>query len=184
MEKKDFQKIAKNIFKEIGFQFKGNNANKLYEEDYLVGICLEHHSYCKAYSIDFGVVYLPDANKIPFRGWFDWYDQFLFTRNIGDDIDKYKIHNFIEYDEEYLIDYFEYEKRETEELIEQLNSNITRRMQTILEKEYILEYYAKHMDVLARLPVSTIEKLIKLYCFDKAQINNLRQRWGYDKCDF
>lgn len=184
MNKKDFQKIAKKIFKEIGFQFRGNNAHKTIGDDYLIGICLEHHSYYKAYSVDFGVVYLPDDNKIPFHGWFDWHNQFLFTRNAKEDIEKYKIEYITDYDEEYLIDYFEYEEREPEELIKQIKSNIDRRMELILKKEYVLKYYAKHIDVFARLPVSTIEKLIKLYDFDRNQINRLRQQWGCDKFDF
>ena len=83
-----------------------------------------------------------------------------------------------------MIDYFEYEERGGEELIEQIKSNIDRRMKVILEKEYVLEYYAKHIEVFARLPICTIEKLIKLYDFDRKHINRLRQQWGYDKFDF
>lgn len=184
MEKKEFQKIVKKVLKEIGFQFKGNNAHKICGDDYLLGICLEHHSYHKAYAIEFGVVYLPDDNKVPFRGWFDWHNQFLFTKKAEDDIEKYKIEVFADYEEEYLIDYFEYEERGGEELIEQIKSNIDRRMKVILEKEYVLEYYAKHIEVFARLPICTIEKLIKLYDFDRKHINRLRQQWGYDKFDF
>ena len=183
MEKITFRQIVKKYFKEKGFQFKGINGYKIYDSTYLIGVCLEHHSYCKAYYINYGVVYLPDEHKIPFSGWFDWNDQFLFTKKYGDDLNKHSIEKTNGYDDN-LIDYFEYELRDANELLEQLDGNVKRKMELIEDKEFVLNYYSNNLLVLARLPDCTIEKLIRLHEFDVNEINRLRKQWGYDKCDF
>lgn len=184
MEKNEFQKILKQYFKKKGFQFKGNNGHRIWNGEYLVGVCLEHHSYCKAYSITYGVVYLPDNNKIPFSGWFDWSDQFLFTKQSGDNLEKYSIEKMDGYDETNLVDYFEYELRDPEELLNQIESNVNRKMELVFDKTFVFNYYSDNLHVLARLPACTIEKLLSLYEFDRREISRLRKQWGYDKYDF
>lgn len=184
MDKTNFQKIVKKYFIEKGFQFKGTKGYKMIDNTYLIGVCLEHHSYCKAYRIDYGVVYLPDEKKVPFSGWYDWHDEFLFTQKPGEDLEQYAIGNIDDYDESNLVDYFEYESRDKQELLEQLEINENRKMELIMDKEFVLSHYSNNLNVFARLPDCTIEKLIRLWEFDVSEISRLRKQWGYDKCEF
>ena len=135
MEKKEFQKTVKDKLKSIGFTVKGNNAYKILDADYLIGVSLDHNPYCKGYFIEYGVVYLPDEKKIPFKGFFDWDDRFLFTREADADLGKYQIQE-MEYDEDELTECFEYEARMPDELMTQLEINIQRKL-VLLEENAI-----------------------------------------------
>ncbi len=183
MEKGDFQKIVKNYFKEKGFRFKGNNGYKLIDDDYLIGVSLDHNPYCEGYFIEYGVVFLPDDKKFPFKGFFDWDDRFLFTKSSNIDWEKYQIIEN-QYDEDLLSECFEYCGRTENDLLEQLNVNNKLKINALLDKEFVLKDYAKQLDVFSRLPEYTIEKLLKIYKFDRSEISRLRKQWGYDKCDF
>lgn len=184
MEKKEIQMIIKRYFKEIGFRFKGTNGYNILDNDYLIGIWLEHHPYCKAYFINFGVVYLPDEYKMPFKGWCDWDNSFLFTKSRNKKLKDYNINNLDCYDEKALVNYIEYEQYDEIEVLEQINLNIKNRMKVLYEKEFVLKYYSDNLETFASLPDYTIEKLIKLYDYDKKKINDFRKKWGYEKYDF
>ena len=183
MKKNDFQRIVKIFFKEKGFIFKGNNGYKILSNDYLIGISLDHNPYCKGYFIEYGAVFLPDEKKYPFRGFFDWDDRFLFTKGLNEDLKKYPI-NETEYDEDKLTECFEYCDRTEDDLLKQLYVNSELKLNALLDKGFVLKSYANQIEVLARLPECTIEKLLKLYEFDTRKINQFREQWGYDKYDF
>lgn len=183
MEKRDFQKIVKSYFKGKGFQFKGNNGYKILNDDYLIGVSLDHNPYCKGYFIEYGVVFLPDEKKFPFKVFFDWDDRFLFTKSSNDDLGKCQI-NEIQYDEDKLTECFEYYDRTEDDLLKQLDINNELKINALRDKEFVLKDYDKQLEALASLPEDTIEKLLDLYKFDRSEINRLRKQWGYDKCDF
>ncbi len=183
MEKKEVQKIVKEKLKSIGFTVKGNVCHKIIDDDYLVGVWLDHDPYSKGYFIEYGAVYLPDEDKIPFNGFCDWDDRFLFTQEPGADLEKYPIQE-IEYDEDEITECFDYIERTSEDLTNQLEINIQKKLALLDDKEYVLKYYLNNLDLLARLPENTLKKLLGLYCYDRAEINRLRSQWGYDKFVF
>lgn len=183
MEKKIFQKIVKDRLKIAGFKIKGNNCYKLWSEDYIIGVTLDHDPYSSGYFIEYGVVYLPDDGKFPFRGFYDWDDRFLFTKEANGDLEQFII-NKMEYDEETLTDCFEYEDRTSEDLSKQLEINMQKKLALLENKEFVLRYYSDNLDMLAILPEQTIEKLLNLYNYDRTEINRLRHEWGYSKFNF
>lgn len=183
MEKKDFKRIVKEFFKAKGFQFKGNNGYKLISDDYLIGLSLDHSPYCKGYFVEYGVVFLPDENKFPFKGFYDWNDRFLFAKDLNEKLENFQM-NEKQYDEEILAECYEYYDRTAENLLKQLNINYELKVNALLDKEFVLKDYDKHLEVLARLPDYTIQKLLNLYGYDRREINRLRKQWGYNKFDF
>ena len=52
---------------------------------------MDHYPFCKGYFIDYGVIYLPDEEKLLFWGWCDWSASFLLTEASEDDLTKYHI---------------------------------------------------------------------------------------------
>lgn len=183
MDKKEFQKIFKEKFKLMGFTIKGNVGYKLLEDDYLIGVSLDHNPYSQGYFIEYGVVYLPDKDKIPFRGLYDWEDRFLFTQEANADLAKYQIQE-MEYDEEKLTECFEYGARTSEDFISELEINIQKKLMLLDDREYVLKYYMDNFDMLAVLPQNTLKKLLSLYCYNRDEINRLRKQWGYELYDF
>ena len=94
MDKTEFKKIVKHEFEKYGFKFKGNIGHKMHQENYLIGIDMEHFNFVDAYCISYGVVYLPDEEKFPpFKGFYDWHDDFLFTKTSFDNIYNYSIYH-------------------------------------------------------------------------------------------
>lgn len=156
MEKKEFQKIVKDKMKKLGFQSRRNNYYKIVDDDYLIGVSLDHHPFCKGYFVEFGVIYLPDEEKLPFDGWYDWNAWFVFAKMPEDDLRKYHIEN-LDVDDDDLVDYFEYDIRSMEELNKALDLNIEKRLSLIYDKQYVLKYYREHMSGgFMCLPLATI----------------------------
>ena len=183
MEKKMFQKIVKDRLKIEGLKIKGNNSYKLLGKDYLIGVMLDHDPYCRGYFIEYGVVYLPDESKFPFQGFCDWDDRFLFTKEVNGKLEQFQIDE-LEYDEETLTECFEYEDRTAEDLSNQLEINIQKKLAPLKDREFVLRYYSNNLLMLAVLPDRTIEKLLNLYNYDRTEINRLRRERGYSKFDF
>lgn len=183
MEKKQFQKIVKDRLKIIGFHVKGNYCYKMLDNDYLVGVTLDHNSYCKGYFIEYGGAFLTDEDKTPFQGVLDWDDRFLFTKNPNDDLNQYTIEN-LGFDDEGLTECFEYDIRTPEDLVKQLETNINKKLMRVEDKEFILTYYLENIDVFITLPDKIISKLLKQCEFDIDEIKSLRKKCGYIKCDF
>ena len=184
MKKSEFQKIVKNKLTELGFINNGINFHKIIDDDYLVGVCLDHNPYCKGYFIEFGVIYLPDEKKLPFDGFWDWDCTFLFTVDPCDDLKKYDLEELWSHNDS-LTECFEYDIRTPEDLEYQLDLNLQKRLSVLDDKTFVLEYYHKNLDELIRLPVATISKLLNHYEYDREQVNTLRKEAGcYTKCDF
>lgn len=180
MEKKEFQKIVKDKMKKLGFQSRRNNYYKIVDDDYLIGVSLDHHPFCKGYFVEFGVIYLPDEEKLPFDGWYDWNAWFVFTKVPEDDLRKYHIEN-LDVDDDDLVDYFEYDIRSMEELNRELDANIEKRLSLIYDKQYVLKYYREHMrGSFMCLPLATINKLSSLGDYDRKEVYRIRRELGYE----
>ncbi|MBQ3128700.1 MAG: hypothetical protein IJC13_06655 [Clostridia bacterium] len=189
MEKKEFQKIVRTRLKKEGFMVKGNYAHKILDDDYLIGVEMDHHPFCKGYFIYYGVIYLPDDIKFPpFKGFFDWRNRFDFTKDPKDDLNNYPleehINGFIDYDEDSLERYFEYDIRTGEDLAIQLDINIKKKLSSVYDKEFALNIYRDNTDSLARLPELTVAKILDLYDIDRDKINSYRKSKGFTKYDF
>lgn len=182
MEKKEFQNVVKDKMKVLGFRIKGNNCYKVLDNNYLIGVSLDHHPYCKGYFVEYGGLYLPDEWKIPFRGEYDWDNRFIFTINSKDNLLHYHIES-IDENEEGLVDYCEYDNWETRELIKQLDLNIEKKLSLLYDKNYILEEYKKNLCFFISLPDYTIKKLMKMGDFAIDEVNYLRRKWGYSQIE-
>lgn len=181
MEKKEVQKFIKNKMKELGFRSRGNGLYKILDDNYLIGIYMDHHPYCKGYFIDYGAIYLPDDEKMPFRGDFDWSSTFFFTTDPEDNLSKYHF-DVDEVDEDSygkIIEYFEYDVFTLEELDAQLDLNIKKLLPALLDKNFVLEFYKKELSLFTSLiSTKTQIKLIKLGNYNLDIVNNERLRRG------
>lgn len=181
MEKKEFQKIARDKLKSEGFRVRGNYCYKRIDEDYLVFITLDHSPYHRGYYIEYGGLY--SREEIPPWWDSDWNERFLFTENPDDDLEKYNIEN-LRYMTDGLVECFEYENREPEDFLRQLDINLKKKLVLIEDKEFILSYYRENINELARFPDDDILKLLRYCDFDRDEINAYRKKWGYPKYDF
>ena len=189
MEKKEFQKIVRARLKKEGFTVKGNYAHKILDDDYLIGVDMDHHPFCKGYFINYGVIYLPDSIKFPpYKGFCDWDNHFDFTKNPEDDLNDYPLEENavgeIAYNETSLERFFEYDICSAENLIVQLDINILRKLSLVNDKEFVLKIYQRNTDWLARLPECTVAKILDLYDIDRYKINSYRKSNGFTKYDF
>ena len=61
MDKKEFQNLFKIYMKEKGFRIKGQCAYQFVDDQYIIGIHLDHHPYTKGYFVEYCAIYDPDA---------------------------------------------------------------------------------------------------------------------------
>lgn len=177
MEKKDVQRILREKMKKIGFESKGNYHYKKVEEDYMVGVWLEHHPYCNGYFVEYGALFLPDERKMPFRGFCDWSMRFEFTKKAEDNLKNYPLENIF-YSDKGLIDYFEYDKKEKEELSIALDLNIEKKLINVFNKKYVLDYYRKEIDMLVTLLPETAKKILAYGEFDMNEVERIKKENG------
>ena len=184
MEKKEAKKIIKEVLKKYGFHPNKIGGYKILDDDYLIGMDMTHSTYCKGYMMDYGAIYLPDEEKMPFRGIYDWRGVFLFTKAEGDDLRKYKENLLNVRAGDNLSQLFEYGIRTPEEFKEQLEINIEVGISRLYDKNFILDYYRRKMDDLY-MEVSTnqgIEKMVRLGGYDLEEIMRRKRLW--EKSDF
>ena len=183
LEKKEFQKIVKEKLKELGFKSKGNYHHKIIDGDYLIGVHMEHHSFCKGYFIASGVIYFPDEEMTSFTGCFDYDQPFYFTKTAEDDLNSYDLEGWDDQYEDDLVDYFEYDVRSKEDLERQLDINIQRRMGKFYDKEYVFKRLHNDLEDLATLlDDSIVEKFIRIGDFTESEIAEvyaIRHKWEY-----
>ena len=182
MEKKEVQVIVKEKLKSYGFKSRGNNHYKMIEDDYMVGVSLDHHPFRKAYFIEYGGVFLPDEKKVPFCGFYDWMGWFLFTQNAEDNLEQLEqcLEKDIWGNGTELLDYFEYDKKDKDSLIEALNINVEKKLLPIFDKEYILNDYRNDIDSLVTLPPDTVKKILKYGDFDMEEVEYQKKKSGKD----
>lgn len=166
MEKKRIQQLFRNHMKGLGFNCRGNYSHKFLDDDYLIGVFLDHHSYAKAYYVEFGVIYEPDEKRLPFSGWCDWDARFLFTANQEEDLEQYPIEILKLKAKGKLIDWFEYDVRSENEFITQLQINIEKRLSLLYDKEYVLNLYRENWVLFRMIPYETVYKIARLAGID------------------
>ena len=175
MEKKEFQKLFREKMKSLGFSVRGNYASKFLEDDYLVGIFLDHSSYGKEYYIQYGVIYEPDEKRLPFSGWCDWSVRFKFTTKPNDDLSLYPIedinHHFSRDD---VIDWFEYEVRTAEDFEKQLEVNLEKRFAPLYDKSFVLNLLRNDISYFRSRPHETVFKIGKLLGLSNEEIMQRR----------
>lgn len=171
MEKKEFQCLFKKEMKELGFQIRGNYSYKFQEADYLIGVWLDHHPYAQAYFIEYGVIFNPDEDRLPFTGWCDWDARFLFTADPDTDLACYPIENLsCNFERNVIIDWFEYETRTRTNFENQLAVNIEKRVLPLVDKEFVLDEYRKNWTLFRTVPYKTAYKIAQLAELDIEEI--------------
>lgn len=175
MEKKEFQQLFRTQMKELGFKVKGNYSYKIIDDDYLIGVFLDHYSYANAYHIYYGVIYCFDENKLPFKGVCDWDDCFWFTVDPEDDLKNYPIEKyFTRFDRKKVVEYFEYDTRTKEDFLKCFHINVEKRLKHVFCKEYVLDIYRKDWVEFRQIPYDTVRKISKLAGLDVDKVISFR----------
>jgi len=165
MEKKELQNLFKTYMKEMGFKVKGNCAYQFVDDQYIIGVCLDHHPYSKGYFVEYGAIYEPDAiqRQKVLSGKCDFRRFFLFTTDPDDDLNQYPIENpNYRVDSNILTDCFEYSIRTKMDFKYSMDINIKKRFQLLYNKEYILDQYRKNWVYFRMIPYDTVQKIVKL----------------------
>ena len=174
MEKKECQAFFREQMKALGFKTRGNYAHKMVEDDYLVGVWLDHASFSKAYYIVYGVIYMPDEKRLPFKGWVDWHRRFTFTTDPSDDLGQYPIENLNGKFGKMLTDLFEYENRTFEDLGYSIKVNFEKRVLPVFDQSYVLDIYRNDWIEFRRVPYDTVRKLAGLMGIDAEKVIEFR----------
>ena len=183
MDKKEFQKVIKQKFRDKGFKSKRNHCYKIIDNKYLIGISLIHCSYGQGYFIDYGIIYLPDEIKIPFNGDYDWSRKFWFTKDYERKLTRYHLDNVEECYEE-LVDYFEYDIRSMETLEESIDINVDKMLSVLSDEKCAFKDYQNNLNLLVSLSEHEIKKFIKLGMVSKQIILQQRIQRGYKDNSF
>lgn len=152
MTSKESKKIIKSQFEQLGFQSKGNLCFKQIDEEYLVGVFLDHHPFRKAYFVECGGVYLPDERKTPFHGWFDYSTSFQFRT---------------ESEEQKACDFLEYEFKTENDLIDEIQSNIDHVLRLYYDKSYIANQLKEDLMQIRKCSYQDLDKLISRAVLDR-----------------
>lgn len=183
MEKKEFQKAVKEKFKAKGFKARGNHYYKIIDDKYLIGASLIHRTYNKAYYVDYGIIYLPDETKLPFKGNFDWSKSFWFTKDYEKKLNRYQLDHVEECYHE-LTYYFEYDVRSMESLEESMDVNIEKMLCVLSDEKCALKDYPNRMNRFVTLSEHEIKKFIRLGAVSKETVLEHRIRCGYKDNSF
>lgn len=152
MEKSEFKLYIKNRLKELGFHKRKDFYSKVMDENYLIGIDLDHSSYVKGYQFRCGIVYLPNEQRIPFRGIFDLKWNFYFPSEPGQKLD---------FEKRPLKYIFEYEKYTIDEFKEFFEQNYEHYIIPLYDPGYGIELIRQDWKLLKRCDPQTIERLCK-----------------------
>lgn len=146
MTSKEAKNIIKSQFEQLGFQTKGNVCYKFVDEEYLVGVHLDHHPFRKAYFLECGGVYLPDERKTPFNGWFDYSTSFQFRVESGEQIKS--------------CDFLEYEFKTENDVITEIQVNIEHLLRLYYDKSYISNQLKEDLNRIRKCAYQDLDKLI------------------------
>jgi len=168
MEKKEVQRLFKEYMKEQGFSVKGNRCFKHVDDQYIIGIWLDHSSFGKVYRIVYGVIYLPteEDKQFPFANSCDWSSRFYFTKDPSDDLAKYPVELLDTARISDVTFQCSYENRTKEEFLASFTLNMERRFSHIYNKEYVLNQYRTDWHLFRKLRAETIPKICTLANID------------------
>lgn len=183
LDKKEFQKIVKEKMKDKGFRSRGNHCYKIVDDKYLIGISLIHQSIGQGYFIDYGIVYLPDETKMPFKGDYDWSRKFWFTKDYDKELSRYQLDNVEKCCQE-LVDYFDYNARSRESADELIDINIEKMLSVLSDPNCAFIDYQSNLDLFASLSEHEIKKFIKLGALSKQTVLQHRIQRGYKNNSF
>ena len=161
MDKKEFRNLFKAYMKEKGFKVRGRYAYQFVDDQYIIGVSLDHHPFTKGYILEYGAIYEPVDVQHSIA--FDFRSFFLFTTDPNEDLNKYPIENLkCRVDYNVLTDYFEYDFRTDEDFKHSMDINIEKRLHLLYNKEYILDLYRKDWIYFRMIPYDTVHKIVKL----------------------
>ena len=176
MEKKEVRKLFRSKMKKMGFSVNAGYYFKILKEDYLISMYLDACPYGGRYYVEYSVLYLPDAERMPYEGFCDWDSRFLFTKDPMDDLSNYSIES-LKVQDKNVNDYFDYEFWDLAHLDRALDENIERKFAKLYDKNYILNLYREDLQQFAMLPEKTIRKLMKRGGFDEDEVWRLKKIW-------
>ena len=178
MDKKEFQDIFKTYMRSQGFRVKGNCAYQFLDDQYVIGIYLDHHPYAEAYFIEYGAIYEPDSiqRQKTLSGKADYRMRFRFTANPNDDLFQYLLEDNCCFDRRVLIDYFEYSVRTENDFKYSMNINMEKRFKLLYNKDYVLEQYRNDSVLFRMIPYDTVYKIARLAGLDIAEVLRLRDK--------
>ncbi len=188
MDKKEFQQIVKHKLKDRGFRAKGNYHYIIINSRYWAGIKLDHHPYCRGYYIEYGGIYDPANDFSPFHFGFDLSYRFVFSKKPNDDLGRYDISNPI-IENIYKPDcpfteYFEYETRTKDDLVNSLVANLDLRFPLFCNDTFILEQYRKDWILFRLVPEETVGKIARLLGLEMEDVMAIRdsniKKWPPD----
>lgn len=165
MEKAELRQYIKDKFKALGFQSRKSTHYKIIDNDYLIGFEMEPSTYCKGYCFTCGIIYLPDEQRMPFRGIFDLHWDFVFPWEPDGDPD---VQRCIE--RKLLRRIFEYEDYSIEQLDRIFEANYNYFMLPLYDKNYGLDIFRSSWRRMQYYPVPKIEMLCKRAGLDAQEV--------------
>ncbi len=179
MDKKEFQNMFKIYMRSKGFRVRGNCAYQFIDDQYVIGVYLDHHPFVKAYFVEYGAIYEPDSTqrKKILSGKSDFRMCFQFTVDPSDDLDHYQIEDLSRYfDRSVVIDWFDYTIGTKEYFEKSMEVNFKKRLNALYDKEYVLELYRKDWIQFRKIPYDTVYKIARLAGLDANEVIRFRDR--------
>lgn len=145
----------------LGYRSRRNYYYQIIDDDYLIGLFLDPSSYCKGYRFICGAIYLPDEQKMPFCGKFDIQRNFIFPLDSNSLVGSL---DYIDSDSRELSTrntIFEYENYTIEQLDKLFETNYSRFVVPLMNKEYGLEKFRDNWKSMNRFSKNNVMKICK-----------------------
>ena len=166
MTRQELRAWIKAKFKAMGYQQHKSYLYKVFDDDYVVGFDLYPSSYCKAYSFECWIIYLPDEIKFPPNGKADLFWTFRFPADPSSvlELDNYQNDRNLNW-------LFEYEKYSIEQLEEWFEINYNFFMLPLMDKNYGLDIFRMHWrDHMIRFAPENVIKICDRAGLDKQEV--------------
>lgn len=165
MEKKALRSYIRQRFKEDGFQSQKSINYTILQDDYLIAVELYPCTYGKQYQLICGVIFLPDEQKLPLRGIYDYECNFRFPLDPGAPWDPtLPIHH-----QKWGI-YLKYELYTQEQLAALIDYNIEQVVKPLYDKEAVLDVFRSNWKMMNRFSAQTVEKLCRFAGLDTQEV--------------
>ena len=174
MTKDDFKRVVREKMKGYGFSSRQGRYYKMIGNDYLIGVSLDHSPYTNGYYVEYGVVYLPDEEKYPFRGWYDWESRFKFTCDGSAELEGLHPGIYGRYDTDLVGECAGYEYRSEENLAHELDVNYEKCIVPLFDKEFALNDYRSDWTMFRVIPYDDVKKICRLAGLDYEEVKRVR----------